>query len=259
MKKATSILLAASILSSLIISSMTSCESGDFESGDSEKIKPDDSGAESFESSSVTDTESETEKIQPNIPEMKWDGDSIRFLSREVTDAIVRFYSEISSDEMTGDIMNDTVFERTDRLESKYDIVISDETSSDVGGVFTKSYLANEQNWDVIVDGFSSVLNQATNGYNADLTKVSYIDFEKPWWDTKVANAIMIGGSLYSAIGAMNTWTDSHTYAVVFNKELAGQFELDPYTLVRENKWTLDTFNGIIEQVTDDIDGKCDG
>lgn len=199
--------------------------------------------------------ESETEKLLPDIPDTTYDGQELRFLSREVTDAVVRFYSEVASFEMTGESMNDATYERTLRMEDTYDITIVDETAGNVQDTYKNSYLADEQNWDVIIPGFSKALELAQNGYAADWKQIEYVDLSKPWWDTQVAKSMEIGGSVYSVIGAMNTWTDSHSYAVVFNKELADSFEVDPYTMVRENKWTLDNFNEILEKVTDDIDG----
>ena len=151
--------------------------------------------------------------------------------------------------------MNDTVFERTGRIEADYDVKIVNDTSSDVTAEYQKTYLAGQQEWDVLVAGFSAVLGQTNNGYTLDLGTVPYLDLEKPWWDTNVAKSMRIGKSVFSAIGAMNTWTDSHTYAVVFNKELAKAFGVDAYALVRENKWNLDTFSAILEEVTNDEDG----
>ena len=198
----------------------------------------------------------ETEaKLLPDIPDTTYGGQDFRFLSREVVDAVVRFYSEIASDETNGEIMNDTVFERTGRIESTYDVKIVNDTSSDVTGQYQRTYLAGQQDWDVLVAGFSAALGQTNNGYTLDLSTVPYLDLEKPWWDTNVAKSMRIGKSVFSAIGAMNTWTDSHTYAVVFNKELAKAFDVDAYALVRENKWNLDTFSAILEQVTNDEDG----
>ncbi|MBQ3708804.1 MAG: hypothetical protein II889_13005 [Clostridia bacterium] len=198
----------------------------------------------------------ETEaKLLPDIPDTTYGGQDLRFLSREITDAVVRYYSEVASDEMNGEIMNDTVFERTGRIEAMYDIKIVNDTSPDVTGEYQKTYLAAQQEWDVLVAGFSAVLAQTNNGYTLDLSTVPYIDFEKPWWDSNVAKSMKIGKSVFSAIGAMNTWTDSHTYAVVFNKELAKAFDIDAYELVRGNKWNLDTFSAILEQVTNDEDG----
>ncbi len=198
----------------------------------------------------------ETEaKLLPDIPDTTYGGQDFRFLSREIVDAVVRYYSEVASDETNGEIMNDTVFERTGRIEAAYDVKIVNDTASDVTSEYQKTYLAGQQDWDVLVAGFSAVLGQTNNGYTLDLGTVPYIDFEKPWWDTNVAKSMRIGKSVFSAIGAMNTWTDSHTYAVVFNKELAKAFDIDAYELVRGNKWNLDTFSSILEQVTNDEDG----
>ncbi len=198
----------------------------------------------------------ETEaKLLPDIPDTTYGGQDFRFLSREVVDAIVRFYSEIAADETNGEIMNDTVFERTGRIEATYDVKIVNDTSPDVTGQYQRTYLAGQQDWDVVVAAFSAALGQTNNGYTLDLSTVPYINLEKPWWDTNVAKSMRIGNSVFSAIGAMNTWTDSHTYAVVFNKELAKAFDIDAYELVRGNKWNLDTFSAILEQVTNDEDG----
>ncbi|MBO7403955.1 MAG: hypothetical protein J6V24_03245, partial [Clostridia bacterium] len=198
----------------------------------------------------------ETEaKLLPDIPDATYGGQSFRFLSREVVDGVVRYYSEIASDETNGEIMNDTVFERTGRIEANYDVKIVNDTSSDVTAEYQKTYLAGQQDWDVLAAGFSAVLGQTNNGYTLDLGTVPYLDLEKPWWDTNVAKSMRIGKSVFSAIGAMNTWTDSHTYAVVFNKELAKAFDIDAYALVRGNRWNLDTFCAILEQVTNDQDG----
>ncbi|MBO6053291.1 MAG: hypothetical protein J6Q17_06100, partial [Clostridia bacterium] len=130
----------------------------------------------------------ETEaKLLPDIPDATYGGQSFRFLSREVVDGVVRYYSEIASDETNGEIMNDTVFERTGRIEANYDVKIVNDTSSDVTAEYQKTYLAGQQDWDVLVAGVSAVLGQTNNGYTLDLGTVPYIDFEKPWWDTNVA------------------------------------------------------------------------
>lgn len=197
----------------------------------------------------------ESTQLQPDIPDVTFDGADFSFLSREVTDTVVRFYSEVSCDEQNGEIMNDTVYDRTVRIEEKYNVNIVDETAKSVSATFRKSYLANEANWNVVIDAFMEALAMVTAGYTADLTSIEYIDLSKPWWDSRVAEDMMIRNQVYSAIGAMNTWTDSHTYAIIFNKELAKNYNLDPYSMVRSNEWTLDNFNQIIAKVTGDIDG----
>ena len=197
----------------------------------------------------------ETERLWPDLPDKTYDGADFRFLSREVVDGFVRYYSEISSDEMNGEIMNDTVFNRTQTMETKYGIKIVDDTSGNVLGDYKNSYNAGEQNWDVIVPGYSDALTLAQSGYNADLRQIPYINTDMPWWDSSSAKSMTIGGGLFYAIGAMNTWTNSHTFAITFNKQLAADFSVDPYAMVRDNTWTLDHFKDIADKVNADIDG----
>ncbi|MCR5264871.1 MAG: hypothetical protein K6D94_13420 [Clostridiales bacterium] len=246
MKLFISVLLAAAVILSAV-----AC------GADSGSVSPADTAAAKADGVTEVQEAEETgeERLMPDIPDKNYDGQDLRFLSREVTDTVVRFYSEVASDELDGEIMNDTVYERTRRIEEKYGVVIVNDVSSDVSGTYKKTYQAGEQNWDVLIDGFSAVLGVANSGFTADLTQIPYIDLDKPWWDTRVAEAMKIKGHVYSAVGAMNTWTDSHSYAVVFNKVLANDFGIEPYQLVRDGKWTLDTFQGLLDQVTADING----
>ncbi|MBQ4607189.1 MAG: extracellular solute-binding protein [Clostridia bacterium] len=201
--------------------------------------------------------ETAPEKLMPDIPDTRYDGAEFRFLSREVIDANVRYYSEICSHEMNGELMNDETFNRTARLESTYDIKFLSDTKpmGEIEQTVQNSYNAGEQNWDVIVPGYSSAQNLAASGYNADLNQIPYIDTTKPWWDSASAETMKIGGSLYFAIGAMNTWTDSHSFGITFNKEMATKYDVAPYDMVRNNTWTLDNFYEIAEKVTNDVDG----
>ncbi|MBO5258592.1 MAG: hypothetical protein J6C42_13910 [Clostridia bacterium] len=244
MKRITSLLLILAMLAS-----MTACGEQAAENTQDE-VTP--AAAETPE---TQPEETEPERIKPDIPDTTYDGQKFRFLSREVTDAIVRYYSEISASEMNGEIMNDAIFERTERMETTYDIDIVDETAGDVSATYSNSYLAGEQNWDVVIPGFSAALGLAQNGYNADWKQIEHLDLEKPWWDKSAAKSMEIGGSVYSVIGSMNTWTDSHTYAIVFNKEMAVDFEVNPYEMVRGNTWTLDNFSAILEKIGHDLDG----
>lgn len=240
--------IIALILAALMLAASTSCSS---ESKEAAKT----TAATGQASEESQETSAASEQILPDLPEMNFDGAKMRFLSREVKDTVVRYYSEIASDNMDGEIMNDSVYERTIRIEETYGVDITDQTADDVAKTYKNSYSAGEDKWDVVVDGFSSAVSFASFGYNAEINSLPYIDLEKPWWDTNVAKNMEINGCLYTVIGAMNTWTDSHTYAVIFNKELAADFGFDPYSLVRSGEWTLDQFAAIIKEVTADLDG----
>lgn len=235
-------------IASIILASITlaSCGSGG--------AQPASDSAASSNTVSVVTTEGTT-ALTPDIPDVKYDGQKLRFLSRTVEDKIVRFYSEIASEEITGEVMNDAVYERTSAVEEKFGVKIVNDTDGDVSGKYSAAYLAGEDNWEAVVAGFSKVMALTQSGYLYDMRSLPYTDFTQPWWDSSLARSLSVGGKLYVAVGAMNTWTDSHTYAVVFNKEFADNYKLDPYALVHENKWDIDEFYSIINGLSADLDG----
>ncbi len=229
------------ILALAMIAGMTSC--GVEQTFDTETTE-----------SEVT-TEPETSPLK--LPEMTFEGKEMRFLARDHSaDKVVRYYSEVMSTEENGETMNDAVYRRTIAVEDKYKVKLVNDISDDVTGTFTNSFLAGDDNWEVVNGGFSKMIGVAVNGgYFADLESLPYIDLENPWWDSRVANDLSIAGKKFVAIGAMNTWSDSHTYAVIFNKELAGQYKVDAYGMVDRNEWTLDNFASLLKGVTNDLDG----
>lgn len=253
MKKEISILLATALLLPVI-----SCSKQDpSESKPAAASTPNDSqDVPAMPEDEVSQsTGPETERLQPSIPDQTYSGQAFRFLSRPVNNPVVRYYSEIAVDEMNGEAMNDATYERTQRLEEKWEIDIISDTEESVGSTYTNSYTAGEQNWDVVVPGFVDVINLMQGGYTANIHDIPYIDLSKPWWDGAVAESMEIGRQLYAVIGSTNTWTDSHTYGVTFNKDLAKDYQVDPYNMVRESKWTLDNMYSIAQNVTTDLDG----
>ena len=203
----------------------------------------------------VGDNTEET-RLEPDLPDVRYDGKTLRFLSRTSTDKVVRYYSEVRSDEENGETMNDAVFARTLKIEEKYGVTISEERVDDPSATYKRSFLAGDDNWEVVVESFSRLMPLAATGeYFTDINSIRYIDLENPWWNTQTANDLSVSGKVFAAIGAMNTWTDSHTNAVVFNKELAEQYSIDPYGMVDRNEWTIDNFSALTKDVTNDLDG----
>lgn len=80
-------------------------------------------------------------------------------------------------------------------------------------------------------------------GYLYDLTEVDGLQLDKPWWNVEYNNSCMVGGELYSAIGASQLMYIDSLWCLFFNESMMEDLKLDtPYDLVREGKWTLDKF-----------------
>ena len=127
----------------------------------------------------------EETRLEPDLPDVRYDGKTLRFLSRTSTDKVVRYYSEVRSDEENGETMNDAVFARTLKIEEKYGVTISEERVDAPSATYKRSFLAGDDNWEVVVESFSRLMPLAATGeYFTDINSIRYIDLENPWWNT---------------------------------------------------------------------------
>ena len=89
-----------------------------------------------------------------------------------------------------------------------------------------------------------------------NLYDLDYVNIENPWWDTRAAKDFTIAGKLYSIMGDINTTDNDATWAVLFNKKLADNYNLDDhYTVADEGLWTIDKMHQNALAVTSDING----
>ncbi len=206
----------------------------------------------------VTEAEADGTEYLSLLPEGNFEGEQLRFLNRASTDTVVRYYSEVMATETNGETMNDAIYERTQRLEERYGFTFVEERVDGVTDMYARSYLAGEDNWEVIVDSISNITNRIVADPIFMNMRDMPMDLTKPWWDVRVTENLAIAGRNYVTIGAINNWTDSHTYGIVFNKQLAANYDIDPYAMVDNNEWTLDRFAEILKMITADVDGDGD-
>ena len=241
---------AISALLGIVLSSVGACGNSTTDKEQTDTAAP--------KTETVTEAPVEEAEYLSLLPEGSFDGEQLRFLTRTSTDTVVRYYSEVMATETNGETMNDAIYERTQRIEERYGVTFAEERVDGVTDTYARSYLAGEDNWEVIVDSISAITNRIV----ADPIFMNMgdmpMDLTKPWWDVRVTENLAIGGKNYVTIGAINNWTDSHTFGIVFNKQLAANYDLDPYAMVDNNEWTLDRFAEILKLITADVDGDGD-
>ena len=243
---------AISALLCTLLLSLGACGGG----SDTTDVQTDNTQASVTEA--VTVEESDGTEYLSLLPEGNFEGEQMRFLSRASTDTVVRYYSEVMATETNGETMNDAIYERTQRLEERYGVTFVEERVDGVSAIYQKSYMAGEDNWDVIVDSIQEITSRVvSNPIFMNLNDIP-VDLTQLWWDVRVTDNLAIAGRRYVTIGAINNWTDSHTYGIVFNKELAANYDLDLYAMVDNNEWTLDRFAEILKLITADADGDGD-
>ena len=89
-----------------------------------------------------------------------------------------------------------------------------------------------------------------------DYFTLSEVQLEQAWWDPQMRTELSIDGKCFFATGDISIMDNEGTWCILFNKKMVDDFDLDdPYTLVREGKWTLDVMYEMAKTVAKDLDG----
>ncbi len=210
---------------------------------------------------SESESETEEEKILPDIPaSADYGDDQVLFLvwDRAGWAETVRRFRDITADEITGEAINDTVFNRNLKIEDAYKVKIGIERVPDntIVKTINTEITAGETNYDVVYPRLNEASSLFTGAQLHNLHKVNYIDLTKPWWDQNCVESLTTKGYLPCAASALNVNDKDATAAIAFNKTIASNNQIeDLYTVVREGKWTYDKLSSIAETVMQDANG----
>ncbi len=212
---------------------------------------------------SVTDPVVTTEAPEtPDIPEgAYYDGYTFIVL---VTGNFAN--NDFQSDGLGTDVVSDAVYRKNAAVEAQLGIVIENVdkigfgSSGGSGTGYTemkKLYDAASFDYDIAMIGTYDVSTLAQSGYIANLNNVPYIDTQRSWWDQMANRDLTIAGKLYYTTGDISLTDNIITHCIMFNKGILenGSDLLNPYQLVRENKWTYDTFIAEVKKVGEDLNG----
>ena len=239
-----SLILCAAILSG----SFVSCSEGTEEdtTEDTASVANSDASEETAEAAAETEseTESETEENNPDLPEVNYDGYTFRMLSKGKLSAHWSS-KDLTAEEMTGEAINDAVYERNSYVGEKYGVEFVEYSVADYynqQNEFSQSVQAGSDDYDMAALKPEAVVSSfIEKGYLIDLKTVPYMDLSRSWYDQNSIEQMSLGGKVFSVMGDMLTMDDDATAAIFFNKTLASSNGLpDLYEMVNEGTWTID-------------------
>lgn len=164
---------------------------------------------------------------------------------------------DVVSDGENGDVLNDAVFKRNIWLEDNYGFKLTVGYSADASSSELTTYiLAGDDSYDAFFPMGRTAGAAASQGLLQNLKELNYIDLENDCWNHMFSDALEIDGKLFYATGAITTISYDAVRLFMFNKTLLGKYMLeDPYTLVREGKWTFDKMNEMASKASADLNG----
>ena len=204
------------------------------------------------------ETEAETE-YDPfaELPSDTYGGRAFHLLAREA------YLYELWTEEMTGDVFNDAVFERNAAVEQRYDAKIEAIPIAGEWGDRDKflatvrsAVQAGDGAYDLI-DGYAATIgNGFSDGLYLNLREVPNLRLEKGWWSELLRDELTVNGKLFAITGdiAVNVWEQMQV--IFFNKGLARDYGIEsPYAAVDEGTWVYDKYLSMIAGHSLDVDG----
>lgn len=205
----------------------------------------------------VETVETETDKLKDNLPETDLNGWKMRIVAHhdQLSDE-----STIYAPELTGEIINDTIYMRDLALKERFNFdieVIPGDGWGSCTNMLKNSVTAGTRDYDMaFLLPFASSGTVVTGGFLHNMLNVEHINFTNPWWHTNVNDLYTYKG--YLPFVSSDYLISSYQYSniLIFNKVMAENAHTENiYDLVRSGKWTLDKFKEIITQFSQDLDG----
>ena len=171
------------------------------------------------------------------------------------------------------DIINKDLADRAEYLKSTLGLDIEEvyvfEAKRPGGGMCDRirnDALSGSVEYQIVVPCLYDGATLAVESYFHDLNKVEGLQIQAPWWNQEFNSGMTVGGQLYFTIGDIGLGNKNSTAALFFNYDLWYRLGLnetysgDPYTLVRDKKWTVDLVFEAVKSVGRDLntDGTID-
>ena len=167
-----------------------------------------------------------------------------------------------------GDVLNDSLFIRQREVEKMLNVDIYNYSPEQL----TDDYASRHP----VVESVMLDVLAGTNAYDAgygttaavnmplamencltDLKTVGGIDLNREWWELGVTDDYSIGGKLYFATGDIVTSNYTSASAMVYNKSLARDYDIENlYSLVENGKWTMDKMLEVASVIPENTDGR---
>lgn len=203
-------------------------------------------------------TEIKTQEISPDLPDDDFGGYEFTFLVRFNEGAHWAPWNarDIYVEEQIGEPINDAVFERNRIIEEKYNCTIKEYKSSTHTNDLRKTVSAGDTTYSIYYAGLNELIAAALDGLLISLNDVPYIDLEAPWWNGDAAKSLSVGYQIFFAPSDLIIMDNDCTSAMVFNKQLIIDHQLDnPYIYVANGTWTIDKLINMSNNILEDING----
>ena len=203
------------------------------------------------------DSANKWEEAYP-YPEHDFEGAVLNVLARKDNWADgSQDFDDITVESVTGEVLNDAVYNRTKKVEEKYNVNVVVTPIADPTATIQKTIKAGDDEYQLIQEKPVFMLaTLAPQNYLLDLQSVLGLNLDAPWYNQNAIKDLSITNKITVLAGDMTVSDKSGIIFAIFNKKLAFDYGLENlYTTVNEGKWTLDKMYELMMATSADLDG----
>ena len=205
--------------------------------------------------SETDERESDDSEIQYNVPAEDMGNFELDVLT--VKSGTWNMHTDFAPDNMSGDRINDAVYDRNTAIEQEYNCIINAHEDAEYYKGTEKlsiDQLSGTGYYDTAYVEGSSVVSLITQGLLHNLYDVPELQLEKDWWSQLIKKEATIGSNKYATLYFMQSNLSltafDLTWCVYFNKSIHESHQLeDLYDLVRQDKWTVEAMQTVARAV----------
>ena len=208
--------------------------------------------AETTETAAADVTEETETEVSDDLPEADYEGYNFRILC---DNEYIRF---VHVTESTGEAINDAVFDANANVMERFNVKLEQLVHSawTKGDEVRTLILSGDDAFDLGTIHDCTAGNLSLEGLFHNLYEVPHLNFEKPWWPAYTTESLTLNGKMYLISNYMTYYGFWATRTMFFNIDLFKDFGLEsPYTMVKEDRWTLDNVISMTKDIYEDTNG----
>ncbi len=200
-------------------------------------------------------TEEEAATASNKLPPRDMNGYTLTMAKLDqskIQNATVTFCPE----EMTGDMINDDIYNRNLRLTEEYNFKLSEVSMTDMAAQINNLVMTDDTTYDVFFHSLKDIGPNCLKGFFLDLNTVPSLYLGERWWDQGLRENLSIMNRQYFMVGDVVLSMLDCVHLLYYNKQLAEDLGIKGlYEMVREGKWTYERMGEMMELAVADLDG----
>jgi len=213
----------------------------------------------SVEESIVEEADADSlDAVVKALPEANYDGYTFTSYNRNWINTTL-FMRQSPDEELSGEPINDALWERDRSLEDKYNITLDYVVFEPTQSLYNDAAKIVQSGDASVSLIYGNMRDESPtflmNKLSVDLNSVPNLELSEPYW-SRHNKDIEIAGKLMFATGDITCRYAGAPYLILFNKQMVSDRGYRyPYEDVREGTWTFDKLNTMIDGSYQDLDG----